>query len=177
MEVARQVAGLIAERVSGSVYLVFFNTSPTWFDVTGKTYAEIVEGTRRVSAGGATSIGCGLDWMHAKGLPVGGIAVVSDGGENRTPVFATVYKKYCEALSIEPPVYLFHVPGDADAFSGNCERAGIQVEKFELGKEIDYYSLPNIVKTLRANRYALYEEIMATPLLTFASVFAERREA
>ncbi len=171
IEVARQIAGIIAERVAGAVYLVFFDTSPTYFDVTGKSYTDIVAETRRVSAGGATSIGCGLDYIRSKGIVVNGIAIASDGGENRAPLFAEVYKKYCAALSIEPPVYLFHVPGDGDALTQNMNHAGIQLERFELGRNVDYYSLPNIVKTLRANRYALYDEIMETPLLKFADVF------
>lgn len=171
MEVARHIASIIAERVSGAVYLVFFDTSPTYFDITGKSYTEVVEITRRVTAGGATSIGCGLDYIRSRGIVVNGIAIASDGGENRAPTFSEVYKKYCQALAIEPPVYFFHVPGDGDALSRNMAHAGIQLEQFELGSNVDYYSLPNIVKTLRANRYALYDEIMETPLLKFADVF------
>lgn len=171
IEVARHVAGIIASCVTGAVHLIFFDTSPIHFDVTGKTYDQIVEDTRRVGAGGSTSIGCGLDYLRSRGVIVNGIAIASDGGENTSPLFADVYKKYCAVLSIEPPVYLFHVPGDGDALTVNMNRAGIALEKFELGRSVDYYSLPNIVKTLRANRYALYDEIMETPLLKFADVF------
>lgn len=171
IEVARQVAGIIASAVAGQVYLVFFDTSPICFNVTGKTYEQIIEDTRRVGAGGSTSIGCGLDYLRSRSITVNGIAIASDGGENTSPLFADIYKRYCEALSIEPPVYLFHVPGDSDTLSHSMNRAGVALEKFELGGEVDYYSLPNIVKTLRANRYALYDEIMETPLLKIADVF------
>lgn len=171
IEVARQVAGIIASCVTGSVHLIFFDTTPIHFDVTGKTYDQIVQDTRRVGAGGSTSIGCGLDYIRSRGIVVNGIAIASDGGENASPMFADVYRKYCASLSIEPPIYLFHTDGDTDALSSNLNRAGIPLEKFELGRAVDYYSLPNIVKTLRANRYALYDEIMETPLLKFNDVF------
>lgn len=173
IEAARQVAALIANRVSGKVHLVFFNVAPTPFDVSGKSYAKIAEETKRVGANGGTSIGCGLDLLLSMGEIVNAIAIVSDGGENQAPLFPVVYRKYCTALSVEPTVYLFHVPGDPNVLTPRCRDAGIQVEEFELRGEVDFYSLPNIVKTLRAGRYALFEEIMATPLLTFADIFKE----
>ncbi len=177
IEVARKIAGLIAERVGGSVHLVFFNEDATYFDVSGKTYTEIVDMTRRVGAGGATCIGRSVDYIRAKGVIVNGIVVVSDGGENRLPAFSTALKQYRDQFSIDPTVYLLHVPGDSNVLSVNCARAGIALEEFELGREVDYYSLPNIVKTLRANRYALFEEIMATPLLTIEKALKQRRAA
>src|ERR1051326_3560687 len=54
IELARQIAGFVARQVKGAVYLVFFDTAPTYFDVTGKTYDEILALTRRVGAGGST---------------------------------------------------------------------------------------------------------------------------
>jgi hypothetical protein len=120
-----------------------------------------------------TGIGCALDYVRSRKLPVDGIAVVSDGGENCSPAFAHVYKQYCEQLSKEPTVYLLHVPGDPDQLSRNCESAGVTLEKLELGTKTDYNSLPNIVGMMRTNRYSLYDEVMAVPLLDFQTVFAK----
>lgn len=170
IELARKIAALITERVKGKVYLVFFNIAPTAFEVTGLSYEKIVEATRRVSAGGGTSIGCGLDYVLSNRTFVQGIAIVSDGGENTSPRFATVYQKYAEAMAVEPTVYLFHVPGEADSLSGSCAGAGIPLERFD-ASQLDYYSLPNLVQTLRTNRYQLVDEILAYPLLTFERVF------
>lgn len=176
IEVARKISSLIAERVAGSVYLVFFDMAPTYFDVTGKSYDEVLEMTRRVGAGGNTSIGCGLDYLLQKGIVVNGIAIASDGGENYNPRFPAVYKKYCEKFSVEPPVYLFHVDGDRDALSKDCDSAGVELTKFELGSDVDYYSIPGIVAGLRAQKYSLFEEIMETKLLRLEDAF-ERRTA
>ena len=45
------------------------------------------------------------------------------------------------------------------------------LEKFELGHNVDYYSIPNIIRTLKTNKYSLCEEIMEMPLLKFSDVF------
>jgi hypothetical protein len=56
--------------------LVFFNTMPTYHDVTGKTLDEINAITKHVRAGGGTSIGCGLKYIMDRGLEVDGNAIV-----------------------------------------------------------------------------------------------------
>lgn len=171
VELAKKVAGFITERVKGKVWLVFFNTVPTPFDVTGKTFFQIQELTKRVRANGGTSIGCGLDYISARGESVDGIAIVSDGGENNPPYFGHVYKKYSEKIGKEPTVYFYDVDGDSDALSKQLPN----IEKFNMrGGKIDYYSLPNIVETMRTNRYSLVDEIMSVPLLTLEKVFEGR---
>jgi len=171
MEVAKRVAALITAKVSGNVKLIFFEYGPTAFDVTGLNYEEISRKVRGVGSGGATSIGSAMDYLLAGNHLVNGIAIISDGGENRAPMFAPTFKKYVERTGIEPTVYLLHMPGDHDVLTGNCKSADVQIEKMEVPAESDFYSLPNIVETLRANRYAFIDEVMETPLMTFERVF------
>lgn len=171
IEVARQIASLIAQQVKGNVYLVWFNTMPTLMDVTGKTLAEIKEMTKYIRANGGTSIGCGLDLLREKGVVINGVAIASDGGDNTSPYYHEAYKRYESSLNVSPMTYLFHVPGESDALTGYCTRAELPYEKYELGGQVDYYSLPNIVKSLKTGRYGLLDEIMQTPLLTLAEVF------
>jgi hypothetical protein len=56
--------------------------------------------------------------------------------------------------------------------------AKIDMQVFDLRGGIDYYSLPNLVATMRTNRYSLIDEVMAVPLLTLDKVFKnfERKE-
>lgn len=173
IDAARRIAALIAERVKGQVHLVFFSTVPTHIEVTGLTYDQILEKTKRIKAEGNTSIGVGLDFILSRGDAVQGIVIVSDGGENRGPLFPEVYHKYAKKFEIEPTVYLFRVAGDPDRVSGACEHAGIQVDKFEASSGVDYYSLPNFIEVLKTakNRYGLLTQIMETPLLTYDKVF------
>lgn len=173
VEAARQIASLIAKQVRGSVHLVFFNTSPMYFNVTGKTLNEITDETRRLRATGGTSIGCGLDLISEKNIVVNGIAIASDGGDNTAPYFHGAYRRYADKFGTEPTVYLYHLPGEWNALTPYCQRDGILLEQFELGSRPDYYALPNLVATMRTGRYTLVEEIMDCPLLTFKEVFKE----
>lgn len=171
IEMARNVASLIAKQVTGKVYLVFFNTSPTFFEVTGKTLEEIKKDTARINATGRTSIGCGLDYLLQKNIIVNGIAICSDGGDNTNPYFHRKYKEYAAKISIEPTVYLFHVDGDPNDLKKYCKSENILFEEFDMTRNVDYYSLPNMIATLRTNRYTLVDEIMETKLLKFSDVF------
>ena len=171
IEVAQHVSSILARQVKGQVHLIFFNTNPTYFDVTGMTFEKIKEATRRMYASGGTSIGCGLDMAFSKGYVVNGIAICSDGGENTAPRFATVYGKYCEKAGVEPTIYLFHVPGDRDDLSRSVSAAGFQMEKFSLGSRPDYYVLPQLAETMHTSRYTLVDKIMETKLLRFEDVF------
>lgn len=172
IEAARHIASTLARVAQGKVHLVFFNTAPTYIDVTGKSYDEILKLTARETANGGTSIGCGLDYLAKKSVQVDGIAIVSDGGENCAPMFAPTYKAYCEQFGKDVPVYFYRLQSQ-DVFSTHCASAGIPVHLFELGKGTDYYALPNLIQTMRTNRYGLVDEILATPLLRLEDAFKQ----
>ncbi len=171
IEVARHTAALIAQQVKGAVHLILFNTSPVYFDVTGKTLEEIQELTKRLHATGGTSIGCGVEYLAERNLLVNGIVVCSDGGDNTRPLFHDAYQKYVSKFSIEPTVYLLHVPGEENRMANYCSRSNIDLQITELGSRVDYYSLPNLIKTLRTSKYSLLDEIMESKLLKFTDVF------
>jgi hypothetical protein len=171
IEVSQHVSAILARQVKGEVHLVFFNDRPQYFDVSGKTFEEIKEDTKRMYATGGTSIGCGLDMIREKKRLVNGIAICSDGGENHHPLFGTVYDKYSKEFGIDPTVYFYKVPGDPDRLS----RQGLEMQTFELGYEPDYYALPQLVLTMRTGKYMLVEEILETKLLKFGDVFKNGR--
>lgn len=172
IEASKLVAGTLAKFAEGHVYLIFFDVAPArYFDVTGKTYEDIKMLTRHVTAGGGTSIGCGLQFIMDKNLEVDGVAIVSDGGENSGPMFPEVYKRYCAKIGKGVPVYLYHLTGDPNHLAQSMKRAMIELQEFELGSSVDYYSLPNLVQTMRVYRYGLVEEIMESKLWTVDEVF------
>jgi len=171
---ANEVASIIARSVKGKVFLVFFNNSPRLFDVTGKTLEEIKVMTKYVTANGSTSVGCGVRYLQEKGIVVNGIAIISDGGDNATPLFHDAYKDYVKKMAIEPAVYFYKLPGDTDKLSRYCQMADVQIESFDLTTKVDNYSIPNLVAMMKTSRYGLLDEIMETPLLTLDKVFAER---
>jgi len=165
IEASRHIAGTLARLVRGEVHLIFFDQVPYYKDVSGKTYEQIKEETQYVFAGGSTSIGCGVRYLLDKKIEVDGIAIVSDGGENQLPVFAAQLQQYREKLGIDPTVYFYKVVGtDRDVLSHNCAVGGIDLQTFDLTHGVDYYSLPNLVQTMRVGRYQLLDDILATPL-------------
>lgn len=174
IEVARHVAGTLAKMVRGQVHLVFFDSSPRYMEVSGKSYDEICAMTNAVRASGQTSIGVGLQYAMEMGLSVQGIAIVSDAEENTPPMFANVYQRWAESVGSEPPVYLYRMGGDSGAFydlARTMSQAGLEMQEFDLRGGVDYYSLPNVIRTMRVSRYSLTDEIMGTPLRTVDDVF------
>lgn len=176
IESARHVAASLAACVTGKIQLIFFDTSPRPILKPWRNYEEVLAESRLVTANGGTSIGCGLAWALDRKLAVNGIAIVSDGHENETPTFALTYKRYVQAMGVEPTVYFYQVNGKyATALVQSCENAGIELTTIPLDN-VDYYSIPNLVKTMRTSRYSLVDEIMATPLLTLADVFRTEQQ-
>lgn len=178
--VARQVASLLAKMVKGKVWLVFFNTSPQSMDVTGLALDQINELTKHIKADGGTSIGCGLQRMLDNKVEVDGIAIVSDADENTMPLFPDVYQKYSAWARKEVPVYLYLCDshgGGTGTLGARMNAAHIDMQIFNMNSEADFYSLPNMVTTMRTNRYSLIDEVMATKLLTLSEVLKiERKE-
>jgi hypothetical protein len=171
IEVAKHVSASLAQFVKGKVYLVFFDTSPMTVDVTGLSLDQIQKATRHIRADGGTSIGCGLNRMLQEKIDIDGIAVVSDGGENTAPYFHQVYPKYSAFAGKDVPVYFYSTQGEHNAFTGFMNSAGIESQLFDIrGSKIDYYSIPNMVQTMRSNRYSLVDEILTTPLLSLGEV-------
>lgn len=185
VELAKEVASVMARLVRGKVDLVFFDSVPQGFEVRGKTLEEIKALTRGVKAGGnGTSIGAGLQWALDKGKVYDGIAIVSDGGENCPPLLGQVFGKYCQKLGVEPTVYWYQTLPDDVAYRGYALQSEVarfvagnpEMQKFDLtGGKVDYYSLPNLVQTMRVGRYGLLEEVMNQPLRTLDEVLDRTR--
>lgn len=174
IETARIVADTLARVAEGKVHLVWFNGDVTYHDVTGKSLAEIQKLTAGITASGGTVISRGLDYAMKRGLDFDGIVVISDGGENYGyQTFADAYKAMAAKTEEEKPVYFYRLAGDPDAMSKNCATMKVEIETFDLTGGVDYYSLPNIVQTMRVNKFDLGDEIMSTPLLKMARGFNE----
>lgn len=167
VEVAKEVAATLTAMVKGKVILTFFHGTPTTYDVTGKSLDEIKKQTRHITAGGSgTSIGCGLQRLLDGNIIVDGIAVVSDGEENTSPRFAAVYRSYAEMAGKQIPVYFYQTIGGIPNFEASMAAAHLDLQVFDLrNTKTDYYSLPNLVQTMRTNRYSLIDEIMEARLL------------
>lgn len=183
IEVARHVAATLAKMVKGKVWLTFFDTMPTTIDVTGLPLDTIAKATRHITANGGTSIGCGLQRMLNEKEIVDGIAIISDAQENTAPLFAGVYRNYAQLAGKDVPVYLFRLQHGRSGWDDrdlavSMRAANYDLQEFDLrGGKVDYYSLPNLVQTMRTNQYSLIDEIMSTKLLTLRDVFKQQAVA
>lgn len=173
IELARHVAGALTKFVKGQVTLVFFDTGAYGMDVSGKTLEEIQKKTAKVTAGGGTMIGTGLQGAMDQGLDVDGIAIISDGGDN-SPSFAPAYERYKKKFDKEPTVYFYRTSGDPDRLTAQCQQAGIDLQTFDLTQGLDYYAIPQLVQTMRVSRYSLIQEIMDYELLKIEDVLPRK---
>jgi hypothetical protein len=184
IDVAKHVSSTLARVAKGRVHLIFFDgTISRVIDATGRTLAAIQEETAHVKAGGrGTSIGCGVLWAIDNKKEYGGIAIVSDAQENSAPGFANEYRRYCEIIGKQIPVYLYRCTGSQAAgmdvdLARSMARAGFDLQEFDLrGTAIDYYALPNLIQTMRTNRYGLIEEIMDVPLVKLDAVLPRKED-
>lgn len=182
IDAARRLAATLAKMVKGQVHLVFFNSVPRMFDVTGMEYEKVLAETKYVMVGGGTSIGCGLMPLLDKKDEIDGIAIVSDAQENSSPRFTDVYRQYSTMLDKQVPVYLYRFepgsrgPADVD-LAKSMKTAGFDLQEFDVRGKFDYYSLPNLVQTMRTNRYGLIQEVLDTPLLDLETVLPRREHA
>mgnify|MGYP001589564453 CR=1 FL=1 len=186
IEVSRLVSATLAKMVSGDVHLVFFDNTARYIKASGMTYEQILGKTRGVTAGGnGTSIGAGLQYALVNNLDVDGIAIISDGGDNQPPSFANCYKQYVQRQGKDIPIYLYRCDTSPqwrretetwlNAFIRSLADIGQDVTQFDIRGGVDAYSLPNLVQTMRTNRYSLAQEILDTPLLTREKVYGHRK--
>lgn len=184
IELGKHVAAAIAKFVTGRVWLAFCDNGVAATEVTGISLEQIQAGTKFVRAANSTSLGVGLHWALSYGHELDGVAIVSDGGENTSPVFAHVHQDYKRKFGKDLPVYLYQTycapnyamtqVGNPRNFENWMNQASIAFTKFDLtdGK-IDYYSVPNLVQSMSANRFTVIDKIMACPLLTLEQVLPQ----
>lgn len=174
IDLAKQISATLARTVKGRVHLIFFSTDVQYFDVTGKSFDEIREITKRVVPGGGTAMGMPVSYLIERSIAVDGMAFVSDGGERGSPRFPSFYKRYVQLVDSEPTVYLYKVRGDdPDWLSQYCADEQVGIEVFDITGPTDSYSLPALITTMRASKFSLIDEIMGTPLLRLEDVFKQ----
>jgi hypothetical protein len=178
IEFGKRVAASLAQFVKGKGYLVFFDSSPMTIDVSGLSLDQIMKAARHIGTGSSTSIGCGLNRLLVEKIEIDGIAIVTDGEENTAPYFADVYGRYSKQFDKIVPVYVFDCDGGRNNLSESMNRAGHEMQLFDLRHgNADYYSIPNLVQTMRASTYSLVDEILATPLISLSGILTTRQES
>ncbi|GCE07596.1 hypothetical protein [Dictyobacter aurantiacus] len=168
IEVSKQLAGLISAVTTADFYVYAFDSAA--FEITVK----VPEGKRPmlsdweksfqfIKANGSTSIGVALAQMTRKRQYVEQILIVTDEGENSSPLLADAWIAYREAMKAAPSVVVVQVGGYYDRFAQGLMDRGVELTRYRF--DGDYYSLPNVLELLaQPSRAELVEVIMGYEL-------------
>lgn len=160
--VAKEIAALVGA-VCADFRVLAFDTESFELRAAGVGRSAWEQAFRMVKAAGGTSIGAPLAKLARERAYVEQIVIVTDMGENTSPIFPEAYAEYVQAVGSGPEVTIVGVGGSDQGFLRRLQAAGIPHTVWEF--KGDFYSLPNILSFLsRPSRAELVEEVMGTPL-------------
>ena len=163
IDIGKRIAAMVSGIARNELHVFAFDTMPYPVKAEGNEPSDWERAFRGIGAGGATSVGCGVEAMRLKGIRVEQIIIVTDEGENTHPTIADAWKTYREKMNIPLDVLIVRVGGAADLVQRSLRNAGARVETLTFAG--DYYALPNLIPLLtRPSRLELLMEIMETGL-------------
>ena len=163
IDLGKRIAAMISGIAEAGLYVFAFDSMPYPVVAQGDDLSHWERAFAHIHAGGATSIGCGLEALRAGQIAVEQVIIVTDEQENHSPFFADVYAAYARELKVTPSILIVKV-GHASAYLENRLRA-IQAPVETVTFAGDYYALPNLIPLLtRPSRLELLMEILALPL-------------
>lgn len=163
IELGKRLGALISTICAKELYVYAFDTLAYPVERAGDDLAHWEKALVGITAGGGTSCGVALEAMRRKKQYVEQIIMVTDEGENSSPLFVEALKKYREEVHADPSVCFVKTPGATNHLEEQCQRAGVMADAFQFSG--DYYSLPNLVPLLsRPSKLELLMEIMEYPL-------------
>jgi hypothetical protein len=163
IELGKRIGAMISAVCEAPLFVYAFDTLAYEIPAQQGDLAAWERAFRGIKAGGGTSCGVALSFMRRSRQYVEQILLVTDEGENSSPLFVEEYKQYCQALSADPAVVIVRTPGASNELERQLREARIGVDIFQFSG--DYYALPNLVALLsRPSKLELLMEIMAYPL-------------
>ncbi|MBS1910543.1 MAG: hypothetical protein JST22_01030 [Bacteroidetes bacterium] len=163
IETGKRIAALVSGIATAGLWVYAFDTMAYPVRADGTELSSWERAFSRMTAGGGTSIGCGLQMLRQQRIVVEQIVVVTDECENSAPYFTNVYMQYAADLGVRPSVLIVKVGQACNQIETQLARQHVDLETVTFRG--DYYALPNLVPMLtRATRLELLMEIVATPL-------------
>jgi hypothetical protein len=162
IEVAKEVAALVSA-VCKDFCVLTFDTEAFEVRAEGTERSAWERAFRMVRANGSTSIGAPLAKLARERHYLEQVVVITDMGENSSPMFHEAYAQYVRELGVGPQVTIVAVGGNDQRFLGGLREHGIPHTVWEFSGDI--YSLPNLLPLLALpSRAELVEQVMAVPL-------------
>jgi hypothetical protein len=163
IEVGKQIAALISGITEAELFVYAFDTIAYPIKAKGSELSDWEKAFQGIQANGATSVGAPVEVMRLKKHAVEQFIIVTDEGDNTSPLFHVAYEAYCRDMSLAPSVLIVKVGSASTFVEHNLRSTNAQVDTFTFAG--DYYSLPNLIPMLsRPSRLELLMEIMEVPL-------------
>lgn len=146
IDLGKRIAAMISGITEARLHVFAFDTMPYPVQAAGNDLSHWERAFAHLHAGGATSIGCGLQALRAAKIAVEQVILVTDEQENRPPFFADVYAAYKHEMKVTPSILIVKI-GQASTYLETRLRA-IEAPVETVTFAGDYYALPNLIPLL-----------------------------
>jgi len=169
IEVGKRLSAMISGATENEFHAIAFDKMAREVVADAKTMSAWERAFSGIKANDGTSIGCALDFAIRKGWDADQIIVVTDEGENNSPLFVSVLPAFEAKFGHRPRIVIVTVPDDRNqishAFSTYLQNAKVEFEQYQ-PENGDYYGLPGLMMLVSKNsKLDLLYEIMDTPLM------------
>jgi hypothetical protein len=166
IELGKQIGSMISAIMENAdLYVYAFDTMAYPIKAQGPSLADWEKALKGISAGGGTSCGVPLEYMIRAKQKVENIILITDEGENQTPLFVPTLQRYIEMVGSQPSVCIVKTQGATNQLEVNMQRAGLQCDAWSFNG--DYYSLVGLIPFLtRPSKMDLLMDIMNWELPT-----------
>lgn len=161
IELGKQIGSMISAIMEegAELYCYAFDTMAYPIKSVGKSLSDWEKALKGINAGGGTACGVGLEYMIKAKQHVENIILITDEGDNQTPMFVPGLQKYIGMIGTQPTVCIVKTQGASSLVEDNMKRAGLQCDAYQFTG--DYYGLPNLIPYLtKGSRLDLLMEIM-----------------
>lgn len=160
IEIGKRVASMISAIMDANFYVYAFDTMPYPIKADGVDLASWEKAMKGINAKGGTACGIALQGMAKTKQLVEQVIIITDEGDNTTPLFMAGYNDYVKAMGVKPDVTIVRTQNTfEDKVYRACTAAGVQVEAYKFSG--DYYALPGLIPYLtKGSRLDLLLEIM-----------------
>jgi hypothetical protein len=151
IEIAKQLAALVSAVTTADFRVYAFDTAAFEIKVNvpqGKhlTLSDWETAFKFIKADGGTSIGCAMAKLLRNKIYVEQVVIVTDEGENTSPLFRDAWTEYAREMHSAPSVLIVKVGGSYAPFEKGLQERGIEVIAYEF--KGDQYALPNVLPLL-----------------------------
>jgi hypothetical protein len=161
IELGKQIGSMISAIMEDgtNLYCYAFDTMAYPIKANGNTLADWEKALRGINAGGGTSCGVALEYMIRNNQNVENIILITDEGENSSPLFVPTLQRYIQKVGGQPSVCIVKTQGAVETIERAMQGAGLQCDAYQFTG--DYYSLPNLIPYLtKPSRLDLLMDIM-----------------